>query len=159
MLKTRSASEHDCRRLWRWVNDPDVRRWSFDSDPIEWDAHVAWFREKRADPNCWLYVIVDETDEPFGLVRLDVGAEASAEVAVSIARDRRGRGYGAEALRLACARFFADSRARQVVAHIKPDNEPSIRAFEATGFTRQGTTQVKGQEALCMILAREAEPG
>ena len=159
MLKTRPATEHDCRLLWQWANDPDVRRWSFVSDSIEWDAHVAWFRRKRADPNCRMYVIMDQADEPIGLVRLDLDDDGSGEVDVSIAPDRRGRGYGTEALRLASARFFADADARRIVAYIKTDNGSSIHVFESAGFTHRGTTQVKGQDAVCMILPRPADPG
>ena len=159
LCKTRPATEHDCRLLWQWVNNPDVRRWSFSSDSIEWDAHVAWFRTKLADPNSRMYIVMDEADDPIGLVRLDVGDDDSGTVTVSIAPGRRGRGYGTAALRVASGRFFADTDARRIVAHIKTENMPSIRAFESAGFTHSGTTQVKGQNALCMILPRPADPG
>ncbi len=100
---------------------------------------------------------MDQADEPIGLVRLDLDDDGSGEVDVSIAAGSRGRGYGAEALRLASARFFADADARRIVAHIKTDNGPSIRVFESAGFVHRGTTQVKGQNALCMILSRPAD--
>ncbi|MEE8458820.1 MAG: GNAT family N-acetyltransferase [Phycisphaerales bacterium] len=157
LCKTRPATEHDCRLLWRWVNNPDVRRWSFSSDSIEWDAHVAWFRTKLADPNSRMYIVMDAADDPIGLVRLDVGEDDSGTVSVSIAPELRGRGYGTAALRLASGRFFADTDARRIVAHIKTDNVPSIRAFESAGFTHRGTTKVNGQDALCMILSRPAD--
>ena len=86
-----------------------------------------------------------------------LGEDGSGEVGLNIASDRRGRGYGTESLRLASARFFADTDARQIVAHIVIDNEPSIRAFESAGFTRQGTTKVKGQKALRLTLSRPAD--
>ncbi len=159
LLKTRSATEHDCRLLWQWVNDPDVRRWSFMSDSIEWEAHVAWFGRKLADRNCRMYIVMDEADDPIGLVRFDVGDDESGTLTVSIATEWRGRGYGTAALRLASGRFFADTDARRIVAHIKTDNLLSIRAFERAGFTHRSTTQVKGQDALSMILPRPADPG
>ena len=104
-----------------------------------------------------MYVIMDEADEPIGLVRLDLDDDGSGKVGVSIAPDRRGGGYGTEALRLASACFFSDTDARRIVAYIKTDNGPSIRAFESAGFTHRGTTQVKGQDALCMTLSRSAD--
>lgn len=157
MLKIRSVTDEDCRLLWEWVNDPDVRASSFESDPIPWEEHVRWFRGKRVDPNCHIYVVLDQDNHPIGQVRFDIQSDSGAEVIISIhiARDQRGRGYGEDALRLACEHFFKAARTQPIAAYIKPQNVASIRAFEKAGFVHQGRTQVKGHEAVRMILRRE----
>jgi RimJ/RimL family protein N-acetyltransferase len=149
-LTIRPAQDQDCRLLWQWANDPDTRTSAFQSDPISWDEHVAWFRRKIHDPNCHLYILGDQRDEPIGQVRFDVQEDRNAIVDITIAPGQRGRGYGPEALRLACRTLFRVTSAREAIAYIKPENAPSIRAFENAGFSHQGTTRIKGQEAVCM---------
>lgn len=154
MLRIRPATDDDCRQLWQWANDAEVRRWSFDSARIEWDAHVDWFRGKRADPNCRVYILIDQGDQSVGFVRIDLRDGGNGEVSISIAAERRGRGYGSEALRLACERFFAEVDTAVIVAHIKPDNTPSIRTFERAGFMHDGATQVAGYDAVRMTMSQ-----
>ena len=153
-MEIRTATDDDCRQLWQWASDADVRRWSFDSARIDWDAHVDWFRAKQADPKCRVYILTDPGGQPVGLVRIDLQDGEHGEVDLSIASDRRGRGYGAEALRLGCKQFFAEVDAVVIVAHIKSDNTPSIRTFERAGFVHEGTTQVEGHDAVRMTMSK-----
>lgn len=154
MLRIRPATDDDCRQLWQWANDAEVRRWPFDSARIDGDAHVDWFRAKRADPNCRVYILIDQSDQSIGLVRIDLRDGGHAEVDLSFAADRRGRGNGSESLRLACEQFFAEVDGAVIVAHIKPDNTPSIRTFERAGFMHEGTTQVEGHDAVRMTISQ-----
>lgn len=157
MLMIRSVTDGDCRLLWEWVNDPDVRASSFESDPIPWETHVTWFRGKRGDPHCHIYILLDQDDHPIGQVRFDIQSDSSAEVVINIgiARHQRRRGYGVEALRLACEHFFEAASMQPIVAYIKPHNLASIRAFEKAGFVDDGRRWIKGHEAVRMILRRE----
>jgi len=154
VLRIRPATDDDCRQLWQWANDPEVRRWSFDSARIAWDTHVHWFHGRLADSNCRLYILIDQGDQSMGFVRFDLRDGGCGEVSLSIAADRRGRGYGSEALRLACERFFAEVDTAVIVAHIKPDNTPSVRTFERAGFKHEGTTQVAGHDAVRMTMSQ-----
>lgn len=156
MLKIRTVTEDDCRLLWEWVNDPTVRASAFHPDPIPWEAHVAWFRRKRADPNCSMWLIVNQDDRPIGQVRFDRQANGGAEVDLSIALDQRGRGYGGEALRLACAQACDALSVNRVVARVKAGNAASLRAFHAAGFHHCGRNVVNGVEAITMSRDRAA---
>lgn len=154
ILKIRSATDEDCRLLWEWVNDPEVRALAFESNPITWEAHIAWFRRKRFGENSYMYVVMDQDDCPIGQVRFDVQADGRAETDISIAREQCGRGYGVEALRIACAHLFRTAPVRWIVAHMKPDNAASIRAFEKAGFVHQGRESTKGVDAVKLMLVR-----
>ena len=133
MLRIRPVSDLDVRQLWEWVNEPATRASAFRSDPIPWEEHLAWFGRKYTDGQCRMY-IVEADGLRVGQVRFDIDADGRAEVDVSIAAECRGRGYGAEALRLGSSRLFLDTGCTEVVAHIKPDNAASARAFEKAGF-------------------------
>ncbi len=158
LLGLRSANEDDCMLLWRWANDPDVRAAAFQPEPIPWEDHVEWFRKKRSDPASRTYIVEDPDGCPVGQVRCDIQADGSAEVDLSVARDRRGRGYGAAALRLACERFHRDTHVTQMVAYIKPQNLSSLRAFEGAGFVYHNRKPREGHDTVTMVLEMTRGP-
>lgn len=137
--------------LWEWRNDPVVRANSFSSNPIPWDEHVSWLREKLVDPHCLIYVVVDEQDIPVGQVRFDTSSEGSAEVAVSIDAKERDRGYGSAALQLACQRVLKEHGIGKVLALVKEDNKASINAFAMAGFINKGLKDFEGHKVVEMV--------
>lgn len=68
------------------------------------------------------------------------GPDRTLEVGYSIVADRRGRGYGTEALRALAAWGFEQPSVRHIVARCHQDNVPSVRTLERAGFTRTGRT-------------------
>lgn len=152
MLKIRPVSDNDCRLLWEWVNEPQVRAFAFNSEPVPWVEHLEWFKKKRSDPACSILILTDEKDVPVGQVRFDLKSDRTAEIAISIASEQRGNGYGTEAIRLACGYFRRQNPVAEVVAYIKPENGPSIRAFQKAGFSNHGKRVVQGQPAVWMSL-------
>ena len=127
-------------------------------EPISWPEHCRWFGEKRADPACRIYVVLDDTGEPIGQVRFDGLPARAAEVAVTIEPRRRSRGLGSLALRAACRRLREDGGPGEVVAHVKPDNRASLRAFEKAGFAREGVVTIEGQTAVRLRFGGHEEP-
>lgn len=153
-IKVRSVTPADCRLLWEWANDPEVRAGAFTPEPIPWEEHVAWFQRKTSDPRCAIYVFTDPSDRPMGQVRFDLQPDGSAEVTVSVDRAQRGRGYGTEGVRLACEQILGRAEVGRLVAYIKPHNVASVRMFEHAAFVHEGRTGVKGQEAIQMSRRR-----
>ncbi len=149
-LKIRPVSNTDCRLLWEWVNEPQVRAFAFRSEAVSWEEHLDWFHKKLADPDCSIFILTDESGVSMGQVRFDMESEKSTEIAVSISTEQRGCGYGTEAIRLACEQLRRQRPITEVIAYIKPDNLPSIRAFQKAGFADRGKKIVRGQEAVWM---------
>src|ERR1035441_6913367 len=155
-VEVRRAQPDDRRQLWEWANDPVVRRASFNSAPIPWEAHVAWFEGKMSDRRCALLIGRTEQGEPLGQVRFEWDDAGAAEAHVSLAADWRGLGLASRLIERAVRELFQSTQIQRVVAHVKPDNAGSIRAFEAAGFRPQGCVQIKGCEALELVQARPA---
>lgn len=130
----RLARLEDCARIWEWRNDPETRRTSFDTAPIPFETHEAWFRAslRRADRK--LYVILAEGRE-CGSARLD-SAGGEAEVSIYLAPEYRGRGVGPAALERLAETAFGELELERLVARVKADNAASLAAFERAGFTR-----------------------
>ena len=130
----RPATLGDCRRIWIWRNDPESRRASFDSDPIPFETHQAWFSASLGREDRKLYVIVAEGKES-GVVRLDLSGR-EAQVSIHLAPEWRFRGVGPAALQAVADLAFGPFGLERLVARVKPDNQASVAAFERAGFTR-----------------------
>ena len=156
-LRLRQVREDDCRLLWEWANDKEVRASAFSSDPIPWEEHVRWFMRKLHEPTCFLFIAVDYEDTPLGQVQFDVDKDGEAEISVSIDRDKRGLGYGALLISKAVKEVIRVTHIRVVHAFIKSNNEASMRAFERAGFKRLGVESVRGNVAVHYIRTRSDE--
>jgi UDP-2,4-diacetamido-2,4,6-trideoxy-beta-L-altropyranose hydrolase len=144
-VTVRRVTLDDRRLLWEWANDQTVRAFSFHSQPISWESHVAWFDARVGADNC-LMLIVEQAGRAVGQVRFDVD-DREAELTISIAAEARGMGLGTEALGAACREFRAVS-AVPIVAYVRPENTASVRTFEKAGFTRIGLECRHGFEAV-----------
>ncbi|MCM8774884.1 MAG: GNAT family N-acetyltransferase [Candidatus Omnitrophica bacterium] len=151
MLKLRRAKEGDCRLLWEWRNEPDVRLSAFDPEPIEWMDHVRWFQSRLQSPKCFIYIIETLEGLLVGQVRFDIRDNKLAEIDIHIQKDQRGRGYGLEALRLACDDLVKNVDLDGLLALVKSDNHRSIRLFHRAGFRERKKCKVKGFQAIEMI--------
>lgn len=132
MVQVRDARMSDARRLWRWANDPDTRRWSFSSNPIPWDEHVGWLQRVLADPDRLLLIGYDDWGE-VGTVRFDVDEDQS-KVSITIAPECRGEGI-ARPLLDAALRY---APRRRVTAQVFEDNGPSVSLF--SGWTKTSSS-------------------
>jgi UDP-2,4-diacetamido-2,4,6-trideoxy-beta-L-altropyranose hydrolase len=152
-LRLRRADNGDSRVLWEWANDPDVRAASFSVEPIAWNEHVSWFSNKLADENCRMYIAL-ENSEPVGQIRLDRISDQEAEIDISVARERRGRGYASLLLVRAAGEVFRDGSFSRLHGFVRPANQASAKAFEKASFRKTGTARVRGHEALHYVLER-----
>ncbi len=155
-LKLRPVCADDCRLLWEWANDPDVRAASFSSNPIPWEQHVEWFNLKIGDPNCAIYIVLTDRDVPLGQVRYEIN-DGEAVISISVDRRFRNRGYGSTIIKRACENLFANFDVRTVHAYVKPDNEASRRAFVKAGFRDVGTKIIEECQSLHLMLQRERD--
>lgn len=137
MITLRPALPSDCRLLWEWRNAPEVRAKAFDSNPIEWEHHRRWFKQKLSDSSTSIYIATTADGETAGQIRFDV-VESEATVAVIVARAVRGRGIGTDIIRKGTLQFASKVPGVNIVAEIKPDNEASLRAFKRAGYASFG---------------------
>jgi UDP-2,4-diacetamido-2,4,6-trideoxy-beta-L-altropyranose hydrolase len=144
----RRAREDDCKLLFDWANDIEVRSAAFSSAPITWESHVAWFSGKLHAGRSFIWIAEDAEGSAVGQIRFDIREDSEAEVDVSIARTRRGQGFAHALIRLGSNLFLQESDCKLVHAFVKETNDASARAFERAGFKRAGTTQIRGMTAI-----------
>ena len=154
MLKLRPASKKDCKLIWKWVNDPDVRAVSFHSEAISYEDHVRWFDLKLKDIRCFFYIAETANREPIGQVRYELdGNEATIDI--SIGQQFRAKGYGPSLIQLSSKRLFDASAAKVIHAYVKTGNEYSLRAFKKAGFSNAGNATINAHKATHLILKKE----
>ena len=158
MIQLRHATAKDCRMIWQWANDPDVRTVSFAPEPIAYEDHVDWFETRLADADCRMYIAEDTAGGrhpvPVGQVRFERRGK-EAVISVSLDRKFRGRGHGTRIIELASRTYLAATDTRVVNAYIKADNAASLAAFKKAGYSSGEKTLVANQPAHHLYLARE----
>lgn len=153
-LRLRPARESDCRLLWEWANDPQVRSAAFSSAPIPWEQHAGWFASKMGNPNCDILVAEDGEGRAVGQFRVDWRSDGDGEIDVSVSSECRGAGYGAVLIDLGVNRILAEKGGR-LHAFVKVANQASQRAFEQAGFTSLGEASLHGQAAIHYVRTGE----
>ena len=155
LLRGRKVLEDDRNLIWNWANDPKVRLWSLQSELIPWETHINWFNEKMKDPNCYMYIFINQSDIPIGQVRFQVISEEHATINISVAHEHRGKGYGKKSIELACQMLFDESYVNKIISHIKLENAASIHAFKKAGFVYEKKTSIRGNAILILTLERK----
>ncbi|MBD2703684.1 GNAT family N-acetyltransferase [Spirosoma sp. BT702] len=155
MFTYRTAQPADSRLYFAWANDPDTRKWSFNSTPISLETHTAWFTRKLTDPNTLLFLFFDEAKQPVGQVRFERKSVADMpdEIIISTSVDarQRGKGYATQLISQGCAICRKQWGVVTIHAYIKPENQASIRAFERAGFKLSGESSKFEDSALLYL--------
>ncbi|MFA6316402.1 MAG: GNAT family N-acetyltransferase [Elusimicrobiota bacterium] len=155
-ISLRLARASDDRLTWGWVRHPSVWKQSFSGKPIPWKTHRGWFRKALAEPGAAYLIAESPAGTPVGQVRFEAAKDA-VEISIVVARRLRGLGLGTRVLTAACRRHFQRAGAPAIIAHIRPSNSGSVRAFLAAGFVVVGTASMKGVPCF-RLAARGPEP-
>jgi UDP-2,4-diacetamido-2,4,6-trideoxy-beta-L-altropyranose hydrolase len=157
LLRLRPAVSEDEELLWRWRNDPEVRAWSFGTEPIPRDEHGRWFRSALAGQDIVQWICLDGDGTPIGQGRIRIDG-TKGEISVSLAAPWRRRGYGRVLVELVTDQYLAGDRAgSSVTALIKVGNEGSKRVFEGAGYVLSGRLDVAGVPAWRYVRRRASE--
>jgi RimJ/RimL family protein N-acetyltransferase len=141
-LHFRPVCFEDWELLLQWRNASEVRRYSFNTQEIDPEAHRAWLRKRLADGG-GLFFIAESHGTPVGQIRFD-RVEDEMLVSLNVAPGMAGRGIGSAMLGQACGKVFALHPEVTVAARVKEDNAASSKLFSKAGFSLEG---VQGQGA------------
>ncbi len=131
MVEFRKVTEDDLSTIYRWRNDPIVRKNSFNQEEISWEEHLGYWSARMKNSNAYSFMIVSE-NEDVGLVRLDREGDA-CEMHILIAPDKHGRGLG----KVAIAKTKNMARRldiKKLIARIRDENAASKKIFTENGF-------------------------
>jgi len=152
ILEYRLVTDEDINTLFKWVNDPLVRKNSFyNKKRIKYDEHKMWFRSRMKSGDCVIYIFLINS-EPIGQVRFDKAAEFKSEINISVDSSFRDKGLSSVMINIASSKYRTISQAKtMIVAHIKLSNMKSLRAFQKAGFIMTKTCIFKNQQCYELI--------
>ncbi len=136
-VRLRPAQSIDLWLYHWWANDAQVRRQSFNSDPIPLDQHRRWFQARLRSPLALLRVLEDGDGLPLGQIRFERTAESAGTAVIGFSLDRlaRGRGLAAQLLQLGLAELGRCwGVGTEAYGEVRADNPASCRAFVRAGF-------------------------
>lgn len=137
-LDFRVARYDDCRLLYDWATDEQVRAQSFNSAAINWRDHKAWFIAQLANPD-HLFLICEDESGPVGLVRFMLSGE-QATLGYSLCAAARGKGYGVGMVHFATERLKRLVPAIKVItAFVKKGNTASLITLTRLGYDKVET--------------------
>jgi len=128
-LIIRKADRGDIKKIFALSNDPIVRKASFNSNPISWEEHCAWFERQSGSGNSYFYIVEDNEKNFIAQVRFST-EDSENRISISISPDFRGKGLAEEIIR----KTSLKTGLRSIAAYIKPDNIPSIKSFTGAGY-------------------------
>jgi UDP-2,4-diacetamido-2,4,6-trideoxy-beta-L-altropyranose hydrolase len=153
-IQLKTAANEDCRLVWEWANDPQVRSVSFKSEKIPWEEHVKWFHEKINNRLSRFYIAQISSGRSVGQVRFDL---SSKEAAISITVDKAYRklGYGSAIIRKACLELFRQENVDTINAFVKNSNRTSQVSFLNAGFKEIEEKFISGYSARHFVLLKD----
>ncbi|UYZ60584.1 UDP-2,4-diacetamido-2,4,6-trideoxy-beta-L-altropyranose hydrolase [Hymenobacter latericus] len=148
-FRLRLATPADSDLLFGWSNDPAVRQFSFNPNPIARAEHDAWFAGRLASPEAVLLIAEDAaTSRPLGLIRFAVDGP-DATLSYQIAAEYRGRGLSAALLAAGTGALHQlQPQVRRVLGHVQLGNEASLRSFRRAGFAELGADEATPPESV-----------
>ena len=149
IFSLRKVNKNDKGLLFNWVNDPDVRKWSFNKKSITLDEHKVWFKQKLNDENTLIWVFEIENIHA-GMVRLE---KEDNEIILNylIAPESRGRGLASKMLKMAMIELNNYWKNIKVFAYTLPDNIVSIKSLENADFSLKNSSAKKN----CYLFNKE----
>ena len=130
---SRLATQNDCRILFEWRNDPQIRNFQFDSSPIEFDSHKQWFADSLASDTRTILIFEDVNQVRVGQTRFDKEGQV-AKISVIVAPQMRNLGLGTHMIVNACYYYFENFDVKVIVAEVFKQNLASKAAFTKAGF-------------------------
>ena len=143
-VRLTAPTSADLSTITSWWPDPDFLRLynPAPAAPRNEDQLGRRFDFSHTSPDAFLFAIRPLNDETLlGLLEFDGIDWSNRTTFVSIgigAAEHRGRGYGADAMRVALRFAFSELNLHRVCLTVFSYNEPAIALYERLGFVREG---------------------
>lgn len=135
-LKLRKATLEDLEKTFHWASDAEIRRFSFNKNPITKEEHHSWFEKKMKDENCLYLILEDTLCDALGSIRIDMEGQKGT-ISYLLDSFYHGRGLGKTILKL-LERFVEENNVAigVLIGFVMKGNIASIKIFESLGYTK-----------------------
>ena len=138
----RSTTQNELRRIWGWINLPDMRGMLY-TQKMSFEMFVEdWQRWTENVETHALSIETHTTRLLLGFMLLRCNADVVIVEFVIIRPGYRDRGYGTDALTEAVYYAFEELNAVHITLQVSPENDAALTCFENAGFQYLGYTDV-----------------
>jgi RimJ/RimL family protein N-acetyltransferase len=142
MIKLKIVTENDCKDLWLWRNCSEVRKKSFNSQPISWKEHKKWFYSNINSQATKTYIAYRGITK-IGVIRFEL-YKNFIRVNVNLNPQFFGKGHGIKIIKLGTEKMIKSIKTTRCIrAEIKKDNITSIKAFSKAGYVLKSAATEK----------------
>jgi RimJ/RimL family protein N-acetyltransferase len=145
LLRDYATDGSDLESVLRFTGDPVVATHSSwgplgRAETIDFLNNALAAIDMRPRTNFGLALVLRSTDELIGHVSLNIRdvRTREAEIGYTLRQDRWNKGYASEAVRAIIRFGFMELALHRIIATTSPQNLPSQRVLEKTGFKREG---------------------
>jgi len=135
-LELRAVSLSDAELIYKWRNNPQVRKYSVDSGCISLAEHKKWLVEKIKNKNSILLLGILK-QKPCGVIRYELSVN-NAEVSIYLDPLQIGKGIGYQLL---CSgeKWLMDNQPNiiKITATVLEENLPSASMFNNAGYHKR----------------------
>jgi RimJ/RimL family protein N-acetyltransferase len=129
----RKCSLEDCDILYKWANDPTVRRNAFNTSPIPYSDHVDWLN-KSLSYNKRIIFICMKGDKSVGQIRIDE-EDFVGVISYVVDKSERGRGIGSKMLKMIHEIVSSEYKHISILKGlVKKENMASRKVFLNNGY-------------------------
>lgn len=133
-IKIREANLIDCRDLWKWRNNREVRKACFNTSVVSFSKHREWFFLKLEDANAKIYIAYNrKSEEKLGVIRFEQKNDKT-EISMNLNPRFIGKGIGSHIIEIATEKYISEICNTPIFAEIRNDNIRSQKAFKQAGY-------------------------
>jgi len=138
----RPMEKEDLAYMQKWSNDPETRSLIGECLPMGVEQNEKWFEKVDNDESrIWFSLVLKEGNRVVGeagLLRMFHPWRGTDLTLIIGEKDVRGKGYGAEAMRLLLDYAFGYLNFHRVAIGVVGFNEKALRFYEKVGFKKEG---------------------
>ena len=144
MVRLREYHKEDIPTVWKYVNDPEIKRTLVPGIPFPWklEEEEKWYEEQNAKGDTYNFAIEKKADGTYiggcGINNVD-WKNSVATVGIFLGKDFLSQGYGTDAMKVLVKFIFDQMNIHKVILHVFSFNKRAIRSYEKVGFRIEGT--------------------
>ncbi len=137
-----TVKKEDVEKIFKWRNEPVVRKYSRDSSEINFDDHKKWFdRVLQSDKKILLKGIISNNE--IGVLRFDFMGD-EVEISIYLRKEMIGKGYAVAFIKAGENWLYINHpNIKSIVAEILPENKASINLFKKCEYKQKNMKFIK----------------
>lgn len=130
------ADEKDVDIIFNWQSNTEIRRFSRNTKPIEYQEHCLWFKNAISSNERTIY-LMHAQQCIVGMLRLDDINDSTCEISILVDPNEQGKGFALAALKA----LESLPITKIIEAYVREDNIASHKLFQSAKFKKVSATK------------------